>query len=118
MEHSHNVVKAKEVVGVEVKNMAHEKLGKIEEVLLDKESGRVAYAVLASGGILGMGEKFFAIPWNALHYDVNEECYDLNVDKEKLKKAPGFDKDHWPDMADRQWGQTVSQYYGTRPYWE
>jgi hypothetical protein len=119
MKHNGNVVKAKdEVIDVKVKNQADEDLGKICEVMLDKTSGQVAYAVLESGSFLGIGGKLFALPWNAIHYDTNKECFILNVDKEKLKNAPGFDKDHWPDMADRSWGESVSQYYGAKSYWE
>lgn len=119
MKHNGNVVKAKdEVISVKVKNIADEDLGKICEVMLDKISGRVAYVVLDCGGFLGMGGKLFALPWSVLQYDPNKECFLLNVDKEKLKNAPGFDKDHWPDMADRNWGESISQYYGAKAYWE
>lgn len=75
--------------------------------MIDLESGRVAYAVLSFGGFLGMGDKLFAIPWSSL----------ANVDKELLKAAPGFDKDHWPNMADHTWGAKVYTYYGAKPYW-
>jgi len=114
-----SVVKTKnEVIGVGVKNTQKEDLGKIEEVMLDKSTGRAAYVVLASGGFLGMGDKFFAIPWNSIRFDNGQDCFVLNVDKETLKKAPGFDKDNWPDMANKVWGQTISTYYGQKPYWE
>lgn len=113
-----NVVKSTEVVGVGVKNPKKESLGEIEEVMLDKRSGRAAYVVLSFGGFLGMGEKLFALPWNAISYDQNEDCFILDRSKESLKNAPGFDKDHWPDMADTQWGKSINEYYGTRPYWE
>jgi hypothetical protein len=117
--HNKNVVCAKEeVIGVDVKNPAKEDLGEICEVMLDKTSGRTAYVVLESGSFLGMGGKLFALPWNSIQYDPNEECFILDVDKEKLKNAPGFDKDNWPDMADRAWGQKISSYYGARNYWE
>lgn len=123
--HSHSahsnktVVKAKdEVIGVEVKNNSAEDLGKIYEVMLDKDSGRVAYVVLESGSFLGIGGKLFALPWKSIHYDTNQNCFILNVDKEKLKNAPGFDKDNWPDMADRTWGQSISDYYGSKSYWD
>jgi hypothetical protein len=119
MKHNGNVVKAKdEVIDVTVKNPANENLGKICEIMLDKLSGQVAYAVLESGSFLGIGGKLFALPWNSINYDTNAECFILNVDKEKLKNAPGFDKDNWPDMANRHWGETVSQYYGVKSYWE
>lgn len=114
-----SVVKAKDqVLDVDVKNRAKENLGTIEEIVLDKQSGLVAYVVLGAGGLLGIGEKYFALPWNSISYDPDEESFILNVDKEKLKNAPGFDKNHWPDMSDKQWGATIYQYYGTKPYWE
>lgn len=119
MHHSSNVVKIdKEVVGVKVINTANEDLGKIEEVMVDKFNGRVAYVVLDSGSFLGIGGKLFALPWNSIHYDKQKDCFKLDMDKERLKNAPGFDKDHWPDMADKTWGQTVSKYFNTKPYWE
>ena len=114
-----NVVRAsKDVVGKDVKNTKDENLGKIEETMLDKVAGRVAYIVLESGGVLGLGTKYFALPWNSINYNKEKDCFILDIDKEKLKNAPGFDKDNWPDMADRQWGQTVNNYFGTKPYWE
>ncbi len=118
MERKRNVVKTKEVVGVKVIDSAKESLGEIEEIMLDKLSGRVAYVVLSCGGFLGMGEKLFAVPWKAFHYDSEEDAFILNVDKEKFKKAPSFNKELWPDMEDRTWGQSVSDYYGTKSYWD
>lgn len=119
MTRSSNVVKAKdEVVGVDVKNTANENLGEISEVMLDKVTGQVAYVVLESGSILGMGGKLFALPWNTLKYDTAEDCFKIDIDKDRLKQAPGFDKDHWPDMADRTWGQNISTFYHTKSYWE
>ncbi len=115
----HNVVKISEdVVGKDVKNLAEDNLGQIKEVMLDKVSGRVAYVVLESGTFLGMGGKLFAIPWNSINYDKTGECFILNVDKEKIKTAPGFNKENWPDMSDRSWGQTVFDFYGLSPYWQ
>jgi hypothetical protein len=86
--------------------------------MLDVPSGRVAYAVLSSGGFLGIGDKLFAIPWSALTLDADNKCFILNIDKERLKNAPGFDKDHWPSMADQRWATEVHSYYQRRPYWE
>lgn len=117
MSGNRSIVKAKdEVINVKVKNLAEEDLGSIYEVMIDKVSGRVAYAVLESGGFLGLGGKLFALPWNALHYDANKDCFVLNVEKEQLKKAPGFDKNDWPDMSNQSWGESVYQYYSAK--WE
>lgn len=111
----HSVVRAKdEVINVKVKNSADEELGRICELMLEKLSGKVAYAVLDCGSFLGMGGKLFALPWNVIHFDPQKECFILNVAKEKLKNAPGFDKDNWPDMADKNWGDSISQFYGIK----
>jgi hypothetical protein len=65
-----------------------------------------------------MGDRLFAVPWNSLEVDGDQHALIFDVDKERLEKAPGFDKDDWPDMSDRTWGEKVHQFYGTRPYWE
>ena len=101
-----------------VVNAQGEDLGKIEDIMLDVERGRIAYAVLSFGGLLGMGDKLFAIPWSALTLDADRHCFVLNVDKQRLDNAPGFDKDHWPAMADPTWAGELHTYYASRPYWE
>jgi sporulation protein YlmC with PRC-barrel domain len=103
--------------GTGVTNTAGEKLGKIEDFAIDMERGCIAYAVLSFGGFLGMGDKFFAIPWDALKPSPQNDEFVLGVEKEALKNAPGFDKDDWPDMADRRWGAEIHRYYGSQPYW-
>lgn len=80
------------LVGDGVRNTAGDSLGKIEELMIDLPTGRVAYAVLSFGGFLGMGDKLFAIPWSALKLDEAAHEFVLNVSKERLEKAPGFDK--------------------------
>ncbi len=112
------VMAAETLTGDEVVNSAGDKLGKIESIMLDVSSGRIAYAVLSSGGFLGIGDKLFAIPWQALKLDADNHCFILEVDKAQLQNAPGFDKDNWPLMGDQQWASEIHSYYGTRPYWE
>ncbi|MGH8770702.1 MAG: PRC-barrel domain-containing protein [Burkholderiales bacterium] len=112
------VLSASTITGDEVRNPEGQDLGKIEEVMLDMGSGRISYAVLSFGGMLGMGDKLFAIPWSALELDPDNKCFVLDVDKEALKNAPGFDKDNWPSMADNNWATQIHSYYGSRPYWE
>lgn len=85
--------------------------------MLDTEYGRVAYAVLSFGGFLGLGDKLFAIPWDSLELNTEEKCFYLNVDKEQLENAPGFDKDNWPNFADNQWRTDIYSYYSAEPYW-
>ena len=112
-----NVLAADTLTGDKVVNSKKEDLGTIEHLMIDVENGRVAYAVLSFGGFLGMGDKLFAIPWSALKVDTSEEQLILDVDKQVLERAPGFDKTHWPNMSDRAWGAELSKYYGAKPYW-
>ncbi len=112
------VMDADTLIGNSVVNDSGESLGKIEAIMLDVASGRIAYAVLSFGGFLGMGDKLFAIPWPALTLDTDQKCFVLSVPKERLEKAPGFDKDHWPSMADTTWATEIHSYYNTTPYWE
>jgi len=111
------VLAADTLTGDKVVNRQKEDLGTIQHLMIDLENGRVAYAVLSFGGFLGMGDKLFAIPWSALTVDTVDRQFILNVDRQFLERAPGFDKAHWPDMADRSWGLEVSTYYGAKPYW-
>jgi sporulation protein YlmC with PRC-barrel domain len=101
------------LVGDDVYNHQDEKLGDIKEIMLDINSGRVAYAVLSFGGVLTVGEKLFAVPWDALKLDTVNKRFLLDVEKDSLKNAPGFDKDDWPDMADQTWINEINSYYGS-----
>lgn len=94
-----------------VYNETNEEIGSIKEIMIDVPKGRIAYAVLGVGGFLGLGEHLFAIPWEALAFDADRGCFRLHASKERLKNAPGFDKNHWPDTADPSWGQ-ANEYWG------
>ncbi|HLH00034.1 MAG TPA: PRC-barrel domain-containing protein [Bryobacteraceae bacterium] len=111
------VLSASTIKGDDVKNRADENLGSIQDLMIDLESGRIAYAVLSFGGFLHMGNKLFAIPWSAFTVDEDRKCLILDADKSTLENAPGFDKDNWPDMADQTWGERIYSYYGQTPYW-
>ncbi|HEX2642439.1 MAG TPA: PRC-barrel domain-containing protein [Thermoanaerobaculia bacterium] len=113
-----NVLSTSAILGDSVVNRTGEKLGKIEELMLDLEKGRVAYAVLSLGGFLGMGDKMFAVPFEALKLDATREHFTLDFDKDKLMKAPGFDKSNPPKATDRTWGAEVYKFYGYKPYWQ
>ena len=95
---------------------AGEKLGDIKDLMIDCDNGRVNYAVLEFGGFLGMGTKLFAVPVEALRLDAGNKRFILDADKDRLKDAPGFDKDHWPDFADPAFADRVHAYYGTTPH--
>ena len=101
------------IIGVPVRNPAGENLGQIEEVVIDLEAGRVAYLVVSFGGFLRMGEKLFAIPWEAvsLKYGEAAQYFVLHLDREKLAYAPGFNKDALPDMANPKWMAEVEAYH-------
>jgi len=107
---------ANTLVGNDVYNHKDEDLGDIKEIMLDMRSGKVAYAVLSFSGFLGMSKKLFAVPWEALTLDTVNERFILNVEKDRLQEAPGFDEDNWPDMADLSWVTKVHTYYGAKPY--
>src|ERR1700685_1732706 len=108
-----DIVPAKKtLIGSSVVNAQNQDLGKIEDLVFDATSGRIAYAVLSFGGFLGMGDKYFAIPWNAFHFDLPQKRAVLNLDKMRFENAPGFDKDKWPNLADQQWGAIIYKHYG------
>jgi sporulation protein YlmC with PRC-barrel domain len=111
------VMAADTLQGDDVYNGADEKLGEITDIMIDVPSGRVAYAVMSVGGVLGLGDRLFAIPWSALRLDTARKCFRLDVSKERVENAPGFDKDHWPSMADPTWAEEVHGYYRAQPYW-
>jgi hypothetical protein len=78
----------------------------------------VAYAVMSFGGFLGMGDKLFAVPWAALKLNPDTQRFVLDVERERLERAPGFDKSKWPMMADLTWAAEIHSYYRTQPYWQ
>jgi uncharacterized protein YrrD len=112
-----NVMAADTLKGNTLFTSDRQDIGKISEIMLDVRSGQIAYAVLSSGGFLGMGGKLYAIPWSALILDTDEKCFRLDVTADRIKNAPAFDKDHWPAMADERWGSSLHQYYNRPPYW-
>lgn len=105
------------IKGDKVISSTGEDLGKIEELMIDIQNGRIAYAALSFGGFLGMGDKLFAIPWQALTPRVHEHAFLLGIPKETLEKAEGFDKDNWPLTTHKELSSTYT-YYGYRPYWQ
>ncbi|WP_214000956.1 PRC-barrel domain-containing protein [Arsukibacterium sp.] len=105
------LLSADSITGDDVCNMQDEKLGKIQNIMLDTGEGKIRYAVLSAGGFLGMGDRLFAVPWKALKLDAKNKRFLLDADAERIKNAPGFDKDNWPDMADASWNSSVETYY-------
>jgi sporulation protein YlmC with PRC-barrel domain len=111
----HSLLSYSSLASNDVVNLQNEDLGGINDVMLEPRTGQINYAVLSFGGFLGFGEKLFAVPWSAMTLDRNKRCFVLDVDKDRLKDAPGFDKDVWPDMADPEWAAKIHTYYGTKP---
>lgn len=117
------IVRAKELTGLNVYNAENESLGEIQDLVIDPAAGKIRYAVLSFGGVMGIGDKLFAVPWHKLSFVPKEStragapkedyCI-LDVPKDALKSAPGFDKNNWPNFADANWRATIDRYYETR----
>ena len=109
------VHKLGDVIGGDVRNPEDENLGEIEELVLNPSTGEIEYAVLSFGGFMGMGDKLFALPWDALESvhkaDGDKKFFLLSVDKEKLKNSPGFPKDNWPDISSPEWSESIRKFY-------
>lgn len=110
------IFRASKIIGITVKNRADENLGSINDLALDPRDGRLAYAAVSMGGFLGVGDKLFAVPWEALEIrDVNGSLVAfLDVDKKRMENAQGFDKEHWPDMANEKWRTENDRPYRTQ----
>jgi len=116
------ILDSAKIVGCKVENSKGENLGKIESLMLDLGEGRILYAVLSFGGFLGMGDKLFPVPVDAFQWRVDEKgnlerCV-VDIDKDLLKDAPGYDRGNLPTVADRTFASRVYTHYGYTPYWE
>lgn len=96
-----------------------EKIGTIDDLMIDVDQGKIAYAVVSVGGFLGLGDKLFAVPFSALTMDTDNKCCVLkSASKETFEKAEGFDKENWPKVSDVEWSNRTHQTWGARPYWQ
>ena len=113
---SGTLIAADKVKGADVYNLAGDKLGNVDDIMIDKVSGRAIYAVMSFGGFLGLGEKYHPLPWATLKYDAQKGGYVVNLDKKRLEGAPNYDRgskfDWTPD-----YGRKVDTYYGAPSYW-
>ena len=105
------MLSASSIIGNDVKSVSGDDVGDIKDIMMNPETGEATYAVVSFGGFLGFGDKYFAVPFSALKLDREDESYRLNQTKERLEDAPGFDKDNWPDFADPQFRNTITNYY-------
>jgi sporulation protein YlmC with PRC-barrel domain len=110
------VLSTSSLSGDNVVNPEGEDLGSIKDFMIDMDEGRIAYAVLSYGGALGFGDKLFAIPYDALSIDTDNERFVLDVSEEQLDNAPGFDKDNWPSRPNADFIDSVYAHYGFEPY--
>ena len=107
--------KASDLRGKRVTNDKGEDLGRLEDIVTDANSGRILYGVLSFGGFLGLGDKYFAIPWASLELSGDAKALVLNVDRDRLIHAEGFPRDHWPNFADEQFATNTYKYYDQTP---
>lgn len=110
--------KGSTILGSTVENTQGERLGSIEDIVIDPETNRIVYAVVSFGGFLGLGEKWFAIPLSAMGRSQEEHKFVFDVRKEQLENAPGFNKNKWPQTADREWVSSVYSYYKQPMDWD
>ena len=111
---SYDVIAADKVEGTNVYNMSGEKIGSIHNVMIDKLSGRVVYATLAFGGVLGIGQKYHALPWDILTYNTELGGYQVNIDPDKLEHGPAATEDELTgNFQNQEWGRKVYDYYGS-----
>lgn len=103
--------RATNVIGTKVVNQSKEKLGEIGDLVLDFTTGEIAYVVITSGGVLGVGDTLHAVPWKALRLNATKDAFIINVTEAAWKNAPGFDQKDWPELADRSWRQEIDSYY-------
>ncbi len=107
-----NTLSSSSITGNTVKNRKGEKVGTIKDLMIDLNSGEVEYAVLSFGGFLGIGDKYFAVPLQAMEFDPNDnENAVMDIDKDRLENAPGFDKDNWPNTSDDSFTNQVYNHY-------
>jgi sporulation protein YlmC with PRC-barrel domain len=113
---THSLIGADRVDGTPVYNGTGERLGEIHDVMIDKVSGKVAYAIMSFGGFLGIGEKYHPLPWTALKYDTTVGGYVVGLSKSQLEGAPVYDDDE-TRLEDREYETKIHDYYGLPPYW-
>ena len=111
-----NAFMVEKIIGSKVTNLKGEPLGKIKDLVVDIDTGQIMYAVLESGGFLGIGDKLFPVPWESLAALPSEGIFFLNQSKEQMEKAPAFEKDNLPNMGDTQWGEGIFKHYGVAGY--
>jgi len=114
---SHGIFATGAFKGAMVRNFAGETLGKVDEFVLDFDTGRVAYVIVSVGGFLGIGDKLFAVPWEYFSVRPDEHTLYVDIDKQMLLDAPNFERNRWPEMTDEAWANQIHRHYSQKPYW-
>jgi hypothetical protein len=112
-----SLIGSDKVEGTNVYRSNGDKIGAIERIMLDKQSGKVAYAVMSFGGFLGIGHDHYPVPWSLLTYNTRLGGYEVNISEQQLKGAPSYSNDNDWDWEDRKRAQQVYDYYRVPPYW-
>jgi PRC-barrel domain len=112
-----SLISAGKVQGTNVYNTNGDSLGEVYDVMIDKLSGKVAYAIMSFGGFLGIGERYHPLPWNTLKYDTRQGGYVVGLTRQQLEGAPTFARTETPAWGDRTYEKSIHDYYGAAPYW-
>lgn len=112
-----NAITAKKVIGTAVKDASGDRIGQVEDIVLEKTNNNIMFAVVGFGGVLGMGEKYSPVPWSSLNYDEGEDAYVINKSKDELKQAPADSVDALTRSDGTQFRDTAYDYYGAQRYW-
>lgn len=110
-------IRLSELIGMDIENPAGEDIGEIDDLVLDAQTGKVRYAAVTYGGFLGLGNKLFAVPFEAFKFqrelgDADDIILVLNISENQLEASQGFDKDHWPNWSDPSFARDLNQRYG------
>lgn len=116
-EETSNLISTQKVEGTSVYNGDGDQLGSVDSLMVNKLTGKVAYAVMSFGGFLGIGESYHPLPWGVLNYDTGKDGYVVNLTKDQLKGAPTFGRNEEHRLTDRDYEQSVHKHYGITPYW-
>ena len=113
-----HLIAAKQVQGTTVYNTGLEKVGAIEDVMIDKATGRIAYAILSFGGFLGIGDRYYPLPWEKLTYNTEIGGYVTDIDRDVLEGAPSYTDQAAAEWNNDAWARGVYTYYGVHPFWD
>ena len=111
------LIASDKVEGTAVRNSGGDKIGTIERLMIDKRTGKVAYAVMSFGGFLGMGQDYVTLPWHVLRYNERLDAYEVNITEDQLRGAPAPAQGWETGNVSRDWERNIYNYYGVDPYW-